>query len=64
VSRFHLLPCALALVLTSIGVRMLLVDIYRIPVLWSLGAAAVTLAATVALSVPRAASDSVSTGGR
>ena len=51
--RFHLLPYGLALVLMFIGVKMLLTDVYRIPVGWSLGVVAVTIAATIALSVMR-----------
>ncbi len=35
--RFHLLSYGLAVVLVLIGVKMLLVDLYKIPVEWSLG---------------------------
>jgi len=62
--RFHLLPYGLALVLMFIGVKMLLVDVYKIPVLWSLGVVAVTLTATVALSLLRPAKDAASPEGR
>ncbi len=55
---FHLLPYALASVVMSIGVKMLLVDIFKIRAFWLLGAVAVTPAATVALSVLRPAKDS------
>lgn len=51
--RFHLLPYGLAVVLVFIGAKMLLVDVYKIPVLWSLAAVAATLAATVMLSLRR-----------
>ncbi len=51
--RFHLLPYGLAVVLVFIGSKMLLIDVYKIPVLWSLGVVAVILAATVALSLAR-----------
>ena len=51
--RFHLLPYGLALVLMFIGAKMLLVDVYKIPVLWSLGTVAMILAVTVALSLAR-----------
>lgn len=53
--RFHLLPYGLAAVLIFIGVKMLLIDVYKIPILWSLGVVAATIAATVALSLLRPA---------
>ena len=51
--RFHLLPYGLALVLGFIGTKMLLIDLYKIPLPWSLGAVAAILAATVVLSLLR-----------
>ena len=51
--RFHLLPYGLAVVLVFIGTKMLLIDMYKIPVLWSLAAVAVILASTIALSLAR-----------
>ncbi|TXH68555.1 MAG: TerC family protein [Lysobacteraceae bacterium] len=51
--RFHLLPYGLALVLMFIGVKMLLIDVYKIPIGWSLGVVALTIGATVALSLLR-----------
>lgn len=51
--RFHLLPYGLAIVLVFIGAKMLLLDIYKIPVLWSLGVVAAILAVTVAVSLAR-----------
>ena len=53
--RFHLLPYGLALVLMFIGVKMLLVDIYKIPVLVSLLVVVATIAATIVLSLLRPA---------
>lgn len=53
--RFHLLPYGLAAVLIFIGAKMLLIDIYKIPILWSLGVVAATIGATVALSLLRPA---------
>ena len=53
--RFHLLPYGLALVLMFIGAKMLLIDVYKIPILVSLGVVAATIAATVALSLMRPA---------
>ena len=53
--RFHLLPFGLALVLMFIGVKMLLVDVVKIPVPWSLAVVALTIGATVVLSLLRPA---------
>jgi len=49
--RFHLLSYGLAIVLVFIGAKMLLLDIYKIPVAWSLGFTVVTLAVTMVLSL-------------
>lgn len=49
--RFHLLPYGLALVLAFIGTKMLIVDVFKIPVLVSLGVVAAILAATMLLSL-------------
>jgi tellurite resistance protein TerC len=49
--RFHLLSYGLAIVLVFIGMKMLLVDIYKIPVAWSLVFTVVVLAATMILSL-------------
>ena len=49
--RFHLLPYGLAIVLMFIGVKMLLVDVYKIPILVSLGVVAAIIATTVFLSL-------------
>ena len=57
--RFHLLPYGLAMVLLFIGSKMLLIDLYKIPVQWSLLGTALILASTVILSLyvePRAGS--------
>ncbi len=51
--RFHLLPYGLAIVLMFIGAKMLLIDIYKIPILLSLGVVAVVLTITVILSLLR-----------
>ena len=55
-ARFHLLPYGLALVLMFIGGKMLLVDVYKIPVLWALLVVATIIGMTVALSLLRPAS--------
>jgi tellurite resistance protein TerC len=49
--RFHLLSYGLAIVLVFIGTKMLLIDVYKIPVAWSLAFTLVVLAATMALSL-------------
>jgi tellurite resistance protein TerC len=49
--RFHLLSYGLAIVLAFIGIKMLLLDVYKIPVAWSLGFTVVVLAATMVLSL-------------
>jgi tellurite resistance protein TerC len=51
--RFHLLPYGLALVLMFIGAKMLLIDVYKIPIAVSLGVVAATIGATVVLSLLR-----------
>jgi tellurite resistance protein TerC len=49
--RFHLLSYGLALVLMLIGAKMLLIDVYKVPVAWSLGVTAGVLALTMTLSL-------------
>ena len=49
--RFHLLSYGLAIVLVAIGAKMLLVDLYKIPVAWSLAFTAAVLATTMVLSL-------------
>lgn len=49
--RFHLLTYGLAIVLVLIGAKMLLIDVYKVPVAWSLGATVAVLAATMLLSL-------------
>jgi tellurite resistance protein TerC len=50
-ARFHLLPRWLAVVLVLIGAKMLLADIYKVPVIWSLAATFLILGTSVALSL-------------
>src|SRR5690606_41854081 len=55
--KFHLLAYGLALVLVFIGTKMLLVDVWHVPVGISLGVVAATIATAMALSLwirPRA----------
>jgi tellurite resistance protein TerC len=49
--RFHLLSYGLAIILVFIGTKMLLIDIYKIPVAYSLGFTALTLVVTMILSL-------------
>jgi tellurite resistance protein TerC len=49
--RFHLLSYGLALVLVLIGTKMLLIDVYKVPVVWSLSATVAILALTMTLSL-------------
>jgi tellurite resistance protein TerC len=49
--RFHLLSYGLAIVLVFIGTKMLLIDIYKIPVTWSLSFTLLVLVATMVLSL-------------
>ena len=49
--KFHLLSYGLALILGLIGTKMLMMDVYKIPVGWSLGATVLILVATMVLSV-------------
>jgi tellurite resistance protein TerC len=48
--RFHLLSYGLAFILMFVGVKMLIVDWYKIPVAWSLAFVFLTLFATIVLS--------------
>ncbi len=57
--RFHLLSYGLSVVLVLIGTKMLLIDIYKIPVLWSLGATAVVLGTAMVLSLVTTAPERV-----
>lgn len=54
-SKFHLLNYGLAVVLVFIGVKMSLIDIYKIPVAVSLGVVIGILAVTMVLSLRRPA---------
>lgn len=49
--RFHLLSYGLALVLAFIGIKMLIIDIYKIPVIWSLSFTVLILTSTMLLSL-------------
>jgi tellurite resistance protein TerC len=51
--KFHLLNYGLAIVLAFIGIKMLLLDVYKIPILVSLGFVAVVIAGSMVLSLMR-----------
>ena len=50
---FHYLHYGLSLILVFVGVKMLLADLYKIPIVWSLAFIAAVLALSVALSLLR-----------
>ncbi len=53
VHRFHYLKPALAIVLGFVGVKMLLMGVYKIPILISLGVICATLLGAIVLSIRR-----------
>ena len=48
--RFHLLGYGLAAIVILVGIKMLLLDVYKIPIPWMLAAVAAILAISVAAS--------------
>ena len=52
--RFHYLEVGLALVLWYVGVKMLLIDLYKIPIGYSLATIGLILASAIAASWLRA----------
>lgn len=55
--RFSLLKYGLAIVLMFIGVKMLLIDLYKIPVLFSLGVVAAVIGTSIVLSLKKSAQE-------
>jgi tellurite resistance protein TerC len=53
-AKFHLLSYGLSVILVFIGTKMLLIDLYKIPVLASLGVVVAVLAVTMVLSLKTA----------
>ena len=49
--RFHLLKYGLAFVLIFVGIKMLMMDFYKIPTSWSLGAVGLILGSSIGLSL-------------
>ena len=50
-NKFHLLNDGLAMILVFIGGKMVLIDVYKIPLLFSLGAVVGILALTMLLNL-------------
>jgi tellurite resistance protein TerC len=53
IDRFHYLKIGLSMILIFIGFKMLIIDLYKIPIGYSLGAIALILTASVVLSLLR-----------
>lgn len=53
ITRFHYLKVGLALVLAFVGVKMLLLDVYKIPIGASLGVVAALIALSIVMSLAR-----------
>lgn len=49
--RFHLLGYGLAAIVTLVGVKMLVMDLFKVPISWMLATVAVVLAASIGASV-------------
>jgi tellurite resistance protein TerC len=49
--RFHLIGYGLAAIVTLVGIKMLIMDVYKIPILWMLAMVAVVLAVSVVASL-------------
>jgi len=49
--RFHLIGYGLAVIVTLVGIKMLIMDVYKIPILWMLAMVAVVLAISVVASL-------------
>lgn len=49
--RFHLIGYGLALIVTLVGVKMLIMEFYKIPILWMLATVAIVLAGSIVASL-------------
>lgn len=49
--RFHLIGYGLAVIVTLVGIKMLIMNVYKIPILWMLAMVAVVLAVSVVASL-------------
>lgn len=51
IHKFHYLKIGLSMILIFIGMKMLIMDLYKIPTTYSLGVIAIVLTASVVLSI-------------
>jgi tellurite resistance protein TerC len=49
--RFHLLGYGLAAIVTLVGVKMLIMDVYKVPIIWMLGTVGVVLLLSIGASL-------------
>ena len=49
--RFHLIGYGLAVMVALVGVKMLIMDLYKVPIVWMLAAVAIVLVASIVASV-------------
>ncbi len=49
--RFHLLGYGLAVIVTLVGIKMLIIELYKVPILWMLGTVAVVLVVAMVASL-------------
>jgi tellurite resistance protein TerC len=49
--RFHLIGYGLAIIVMLVGVKMLIMDVYKVPIPWMLGTVAAVLVASIAASL-------------
>ena len=49
--RFHLLGYGLAVIVTLVGVKMLIMEVYKVPILWMLGTVGVVLLLSIVASL-------------
>ena len=49
--RFHLIGYGLAVIVTLVGIKMLIMDVYKVPILWMLAMVALALTASIVASL-------------
>lgn len=49
--RFHLIGYGLAVIVTLVGIKMLIMDVYKVPILWMLAMVAVVLTVSIVASL-------------
>jgi tellurite resistance protein TerC len=49
--RFHLIGYGLAVIVTLVGIKMLIMDVYKVPILWMLASVAVVLIGSIVASL-------------